>query len=307
LLSPEELKKTKAVVKEFGREGGAGEKLQQALLERAESHENWLSEWWLRVAYLGYRLPVPVHSSPAIGYPRQPSGDEDTYIRTAAAHLLAVVKWNQLLLIAAIPPDTYRKRPMCMSQYTMYSTCRIPHPGVDTQRKTPIEDSRHIIVVRNGHFFKLDVLYESPEGGLAVAPSSHIVRELHRILRAAPDPAEHPVGILTSEHRDTWYQARERLIKDSLNQSSLDVIERAQFVLCLDRGHPSTSSLSPHSPFSDPHSTVMATRSLHGNGSDFNSGNRWFDCSVQLSMVHSQFSFNGLQALSLNRIWMSLV
>jgi len=151
LLSPEELEKTKAVVKEFGREGGAGEKLQQALLERAENHENWLSEWWLRVAYLGYRLPVPVHSSPAIGYPRQPSGDEDTYIRTAAAYLLAVVKWNQLLLTAAIPPDTYRKRPMCMSQYTMYSTCRIPHPGVDTQRKTPIEDSRHIIVVRNGH------------------------------------------------------------------------------------------------------------------------------------------------------------
>ena len=72
---------------------------------------------------------------------------------------------------------------------------------------------------------------------------------------------------------------------DSLNQSSLDVIERAQFVLCLDRGHPSTSSLSPHSPFSDPHSTVVAIRSLHGNGSDFNSGNRWFDCSVQVPLV----------------------
>ena len=39
------------------------------------------SEWWRCVAYLGYRLPVPVHSSPAIGYPRQPSGDEDTYVR----------------------------------------------------------------------------------------------------------------------------------------------------------------------------------------------------------------------------------
>ena len=62
-------------------------------------------------------------------------------------------------------------------------------------------------------FFKLDVLYEAPEGGLAVAPGSHIVEELHRILRAAPTPAEYPVGILTTEHRDTWYQARERLIQ----------------------------------------------------------------------------------------------
>ena len=42
LLSPEELEQTKATVKEFGREGGAGEKLQQALLERAKNHENWV-------------------------------------------------------------------------------------------------------------------------------------------------------------------------------------------------------------------------------------------------------------------------
>ena len=29
-------------MKEFGREGGAGEKLQKALLERAKNHENWV-------------------------------------------------------------------------------------------------------------------------------------------------------------------------------------------------------------------------------------------------------------------------
>ena len=42
MLSPEELEQTKAIVKEFGREGGAGEKLQKALLERAKNHENWV-------------------------------------------------------------------------------------------------------------------------------------------------------------------------------------------------------------------------------------------------------------------------
>ena len=62
-------------------------------------------------------------------------------------------------------------------------------------------------------FFKLDVLYEVEGGCLAPAPGSHIVEELHRILRAAPTPAEYLVGILTTEHRDTWHQARERLRK----------------------------------------------------------------------------------------------
>ena len=44
LLSPQELEKTKAVVKEFGREGGAGEKLQQALLEKTKNNDSWVGD-----------------------------------------------------------------------------------------------------------------------------------------------------------------------------------------------------------------------------------------------------------------------
>ena len=42
LLSPQELEKTKAIVKEFGREGGAGERLQQDLLEKTKNNESWV-------------------------------------------------------------------------------------------------------------------------------------------------------------------------------------------------------------------------------------------------------------------------
>ena len=69
---------------------------------------------------------------------------------------------------------------------------------------------------------------------------------------------------------------------ESSNRLSLDVIERAQFVLCLDQGHSSTSSLPPLSPFCDTHSTVLVNRCLHGGGSEFNSGSRWFDSGVQV-------------------------
>ena len=42
LLSPQELEITKAVVKEFGREGGTGEKLHQALLEKTKNNDSWV-------------------------------------------------------------------------------------------------------------------------------------------------------------------------------------------------------------------------------------------------------------------------
>ena len=75
---------------------------------------------------------------------------------------------------------------------------------------------------------------------------------------------------------------------DPLNKSNLDVMERAQFVLCLDRGLPSTSTspLCPHSPYSDPQYTMVLNRCMHGNGSKFNSANRWFDSVVQVRVLH---------------------
>ena len=62
-------------------------------------------------------------------------------------------------------------------------------------------------------FFKLDVLYECDDGTLAVAPSSYIIEQLHNIIKMTSDPSSDPVGILTSDHRDTWAKSRERLVK----------------------------------------------------------------------------------------------
>ena len=44
-------------------------------------------------------------------------------------------------------------------------------------------------------------------------PAQYIEEQLHKIVENSPTKAQHPVGVLTSEHRDTWYSARERLIK----------------------------------------------------------------------------------------------
>lgn len=131
----------------------------------------------------------------------------------------------------AVPPDVYRNKPMCMFQYPLYSCCRIPGATADTLRRTSIQDSRHIVVIHNEHvcgggwgcvlasdmsllqFYKLDLLYETPTGELAVAPASHLVQQLKAIVVSDVEPCKFPVGLLTTEHRDTWYQAREKLNK----------------------------------------------------------------------------------------------
>ena len=50
-----------------------------------------------------------------------------------------------------------------------------------------------------------------------MAPSSHIIEQLHNIIKMSPEPSESPVGVLTSDHRDNWAKSRERLIAGHYN------------------------------------------------------------------------------------------
>ena len=61
-------------------------------------------------------------------------------------------------------------------------------------------------------------------------------------------------------------------VSDHVNKYSLEDIQRSILVLCLDQ---------PLQDVKDPLSEFGGTM-LHGNGSQVNSGNRWFDKTLQV-------------------------
>lgn len=97
-LSAASFENTENLVREFGKNGGIGEKLQKLLEKRAETKENWLSDptsnWWLDCAYLQYRDPVVVWSSPGLVYPQRKFVTIDDKINYAAqvVHCECLVK-----------------------------------------------------------------------------------------------------------------------------------------------------------------------------------------------------------------------
>ncbi|XP_028316633.1 carnitine O-acetyltransferase b [Gouania willdenowi] len=272
LLPPDEISHTRRMVQEFGRRGGLGPKLQEGLEKRARVTKNWIADWWVQRAYLESRQPLPVHSSPAISLPRRDYNDWKSQLVFASKLIAAVLDFKAKIKMGQLPVEYMRGKPLCMELYPLlFSSCRIPGPKHDyvahygRSRRSPT----HITVVRNYQFFQLEV-YNSDGSRMT---ESQIHAQLLRIRSQSWKTDKEPMGILTSEHRHTWGEAYNRLLKDKLNKESVRLIESGLFSVCLD---------SPVMRISDEkYASRKAAQILHGGGTFSNSGNRWFDKTLQ--------------------------
>ncbi|XP_026155629.1 carnitine O-acetyltransferase b [Mastacembelus armatus] len=272
LLPPEELNHTRRMVHEFSRPGGLGAQLQEGLERRARHTKNWISDRWVQWAFLESRQPLPVHSNPAISLPRRDYNDWRSQLVFASKLIAAVLDFKAKINTGQIPMEYMRGKPLCMELYPLlFSSCRIPGPKHDSiahygrSRRSPT----HITVVRNYQFFQLEV-YNSDGSQLT---EGQIHSQLMRIRSQSWKTDKEPMGILTSEHRHTWGEAYNRLLRDKLNKESVRLIETGLFSLCLD---------SPVMRISDEkYASRKAAQILHGGGTFSNSGNRWFDKTLQ--------------------------
>uniref|UniRef100_A0A8C2DBR2 Carnitine O-acetyltransferase n=1 Tax=Cyprinus carpio TaxID=7962 RepID=A0A8C2DBR2_CYPCA len=254
IVDPEELNHTRQLLEEFQKPGGVGDRLQKGLEQRAKKMENWLSDWWLQTAYLDYRMPVVIHSSPGVILPRTEFSD------------------RQGQMSETLPVEYLGGKSLCMNQYyQVLSSCRIPGTKRDNVVNYALDKRppTHITVVHNFQFFVLDV-YNSDGTPLTV---DQIYIQLEKIWNSSLQSNKEPIGILTSNHRNSWGKAYNNLIKDKTNKESVRAIQKSIFTVCLDAPMPRASD--------DMYRTRAGVQMLHGGGSRWNSGNRWFDKTLQ--------------------------
>ncbi|XP_056444090.1 carnitine O-acetyltransferase isoform X1 [Gadus chalcogrammus] len=287
IVETEKLKRTRELVTDFQKAGGVGERLQKSLEKRAQGTENWclknstpfvllslvqLSDWWVLCAYLDYRLPVVIHSNPGLLLPRFDFRDKQGQLRHAAKLIAGVLDFKAQVDNETLPVEHMGRRPLCMNQYyQLLSSCRVPgihRDSVVNHAKGPTA-SRHMVVAHHNQFFTLDVY----NGDGSPLNEDQLLVQLRKICEASPQSSEEPVGILTSQDRNVWGKAYLELIKDPTNKESVEAIQRSIFTLSLD-------SMSHHALGETDHSGA-AQQMLHGGGSHLNSGNRWFDKTLQ--------------------------
>ncbi|XP_049865434.1 carnitine O-acetyltransferase-like [Pectinophora gossypiella] len=268
-LNDDEFATTTSLVKDF--ECGVGQKLQNLLLKRAENSLNWLEEWWLNTAYLGYRDPVTVFSSPGLVFPFRKFNNEEEQLRYAAKTLLAALEYKDLIDNDKIPQEKMGKNPLDMAQYKkIFGTCRIPWEKID--KLSYNTNTKHVTVIHNNHFFHVDLWGDDN----VLLSEAQIVEQLNNVIAESQIPACDPIGVLTSENRDTWAKAYQLLIADDVNKASLKDIETSIVVLCLD-APVGLWDLSDKGA----RQNLAASQTIFGGGSRSNGNNRWFDKTVQ--------------------------
>lgn len=270
LLSTAELNEVEKLAKDFK---SSGAELQNLLEARADKELNWLEEWWLHTAYLDYRLPVVVHSSPGILCPKQNFQTSDDQLDYTARLISGLLDYKKVVDNQNVPIESMGSSPLCMHQYyQILSACRIPGKKRDnfvvyppTEQKPP----RHILVICNNGFFKLDVYDEKNE----LLDTIEIKEQLNKIKNKAKTVNGPGIGILTSENRNTWGSYYEKLkFLSPQNEKSLELIEKSIASICLDKTMPQDG----RDLFS-----IGINQMNHGGGSRLNSANRWFDKTLQ--------------------------
>ncbi|XP_028845157.1 choline O-acetyltransferase [Denticeps clupeoides] len=275
LVPEEKFRRTKMIVDQFGAPGGVGQFLQQKLLERREKNANWVYDYWLEDMYLNNRLALPVNSSPVMVFPKQNFRTNSDSLRFAAHLISGVLEYKALLDAQALPVDYARGQlagtPLCMDQYyRLFTSYRLPGPKRDTlvaQKSSVMPEPEHIIVACKNQFFVLDVVINFRR-----LNEKDLYTQLEKIWRMAENEEERlpPIGLLTSDGRTEWAEARSVLIQDSTNRDSLDMIERCLCLVCLNE--PSGPELTD---------TNRALLMLHGGGPERNGGNCWYDKPLQ--------------------------
>ncbi|KAH0541037.1 carnitine O-palmitoyltransferase 2, mitochondrial isoform X1 [Cotesia glomerata] len=305
ILTAKEFKETSTCVLKFLSDEGPP--LQKLLLEddKYNKHTSYISGYWFDM-YLRDRKPLPVNYNPLLVFVQEQDLRYNKPLVKATNLLISSARFMKSLRAGILEPEVFhldpkksdtdffrtvtgllpskiatygaylfKAYPLDMSQFPyLFGTTRIPLPTKDDLSHDL--SSKHIIIMRKGHFYSMDIIDSSGK----ILPPLEIASCVNYILNDPRPPNDCPVGVLTTAHRDQWAKIRGHLLALG-NEGVLHKIDSAAFVFALDDDH-----------VEDDYIKLMRLF-LHADGT-----NRWFDKSFSLIM-----SGDGVAGINFEHSW----
>lgn len=228
--------------------------------DKVNKHTSYISEPWFTM-YLRDRSPLPVNYNPLL-LMKQDTRPEynDQTVRTANV-IISSMRFMKSLQEEILTPEIfhmdpsktdtpefrskimkfpsfiatyvayyYKAYPLDMYQYQgLFAGTRIPKRDKDEIER--FKNIRHVLVMKNGHFYTVEVLDLNGN----IHEPTFIYSQIKYLMSMNELPNEHPLGALTSQNRRTWAAARNHLISLSpKNVDNMKKIDSALFCINLD-------------------------------------------------------------------------
>ncbi|RCH91472.1 Carnitine O-acetyltransferase mitochondrial, partial [Rhizopus stolonifer] len=184
---------------------------------------------------MGYRDPVVIYVSYFFLY-KDDKLRKDPAER-AAAITTAALEFKKQVVDKTLSVEMAKGEPMCMDSYKyMFNNCRIPKKPSDYEISHDPVKNNHVIVIRKNKFYVVDTFHKGQQ-----LSTAELQQQFQNIIDQAGYSKGVPLGVLTSDNRDTWTEYREHLMSvNPENARMLEKIESSDFVVCLDDQSPFT-------------------------------------------------------------------
>ncbi|XP_072021123.1 carnitine O-palmitoyltransferase 1, liver isoform-like [Amphiura filiformis] len=236
LFTSEENERLKKEAEEFRKT--IAPKLQSLLVLKSWWATNYITDWWEKYIYLMGRSPLAINSN----YYTMDNGfwKPTEHQSTRAAGLCyMLMQFKRKIEHEQVVPLLIRNTiPVCMYQYErLFGTTRVPREDFDEIVHYDSSVSKHIVVLRKGIYYKLDMF---DTAGQPLAPYA-IEKQIEWILQDADSQQESEgarsaegLASLTTLERTDWARKRTKYLGSGINQESLAIVEKAAFMINLE-------------------------------------------------------------------------
>ncbi|KAK1593857.1 beta-ketoacyl synthase domain-containing protein [Colletotrichum navitas] len=232
-FSAEEFATLERDVAEFREPDSIGRVFYSRLHEQAHDPEieNWQEKYFLQSMYLQRRMPLAPFNNFMAFHPLGEMGH--TQAERAALIANIAFQCKQDLEADRWEPMTYMFTANCTDlwQY-IFNTARLPGVPFDRMAKFPGND--YMAVLHRGHIFKVELKDRGEENVTVEALTKTFSSILNR-----QDTEDSWTSILSTDDRTSWAENREALMEaDAANKETIDMVEAAAFLVCLDDTEP---------------------------------------------------------------------
>lgn len=181
--------------------------------------------------------------------------------------------------------------PYDMSQFrSLFETTRIPFVDIDCLQD--FQNSKHVVVLRNGIFYKFDVIDDNGN----IFSGDEIASCIQHIWNLPDSESDHDgITWLTTLPRDEWARFRAHLIEEPTNSNNMSIVDSAITVLCLEPNIDCRGVKNPDNM------SFLGHNFLHGCPPTNSANvclNKWFDKSFS-----TIFTADGTAAINFEHSW----